>query len=186
MTRFTKVVGTLVLSLSAVLFAQPAAEDVALAKESEVYCASTAETKATPELIKEKVAAAAIMLNKEGKAGFKKLKGKGSEYLFAGTYIWIHDFNNKMIDHPIKPALVGKMLAGLKDGNGKLFFVEMTDKVKKNGDGWVSYTWPKPGEKTRSLKCSYVKKATVDGEDLILGCGTYDLTEEEVKKLTGE
>lgn len=183
MIRLASIISLAIFSLT---FAQVSPEISALAKESEAYCASTASTKATPELIKKKVDEAVAMFAKEGKAGFKKLKGKGSSYLFAGTYIWIHDFNNQMIDHPIKPALVGKMLAGLKDGNGKLFFVEMTDKVKKNGEGWVSYTWPKPGEKTRSLKVSFVKKAKVDGEDLILGCGTYDLTEEEVKKLTGE
>jgi len=43
--------------------------------------------------------------------------------------------------------------------------------------------WPKPGEKTPSLKVSYVKLDKVDGEDLVLGCGVYDLSPEEIQKL---
>jgi hypothetical protein len=43
--------------------------------------------------------------------------------------------------------------------------------------------WPKPGEKTPSLKVSYVKLVKVDGEDLVLGCGVYDLSPEEIQKL---
>lgn len=186
MTRFTSIFSIALCAFSFSVMAAATPEEIALAKETEAYCATTATTKATPELIMKKVAAAATMLEKEGMAGIKKLQGKGSDYLFSGTYIWIHSIENQMIMHPIKPGLNGKMLLGLKDGNGKLFFVEMTDKVKKNGDGWVSYTWPKPGEKVRSLKVSYVKKVTVDSKDLILGCGTYDLSEVEIKKLTGD
>jgi len=43
--------------------------------------------------------------------------------------------------------------------------------------------WPKPGEKTPSLKVSYGKLLNVEGEDLILGCGIYDVPPEEVQKL---
>ncbi|MGA2936010.1 MAG: cache domain-containing protein [Syntrophobacteraceae bacterium] len=54
---------------------------------------------------------------------------------------------------------------------------------QKKGSGWVDYMWPKPGEKTPSLKVSYVKLVKVDGEDLVLGCGVYDLSPEEIQKL---
>jgi signal transduction histidine kinase len=71
----------------------------------------------------------------------------------------------------------------IKDANGKLFISEMNEKAKTKGAGWVDYMWPKPGEKTPSLKVSYGKLVNVEGEDLILGCGIYDVPPEEVQKL---
>jgi len=168
------------------IHAQPSADDIALAKESEAYCASTASEKPTPEIIIKKVDEACAILEKEGKKAFSKFHGKNSPFLFNGTYIWINDIQGKMLMHPIKPGLVGKDLIGLKDGNGKRFFVVMINVVKEKGAGWVDYTWPKPGEKERSLKVSYVKKAAVDGEDVVVGCGVYDLDEQIVADLTGQ
>ncbi len=59
-----------------------------LAKESEVACAASASTKPTPQMIIDKVDKAAALLQKEGKAAFPKFRGKDSEFIFAGTYIW--------------------------------------------------------------------------------------------------
>lgn len=175
-----------VLCFSTMVFAELTEADKELAKETEVHCASTASTKATPELIKKKVAEAAELLEKEGSKAYSKFQGKGSEFLFAGTYIWIHSMEGKMLMHPIKPGLNGKSLMGLKDGNGKRFFVEMIDKCQKKGEGWVDYTWPKPGEKKRSYKISYVKRTTIDGMGAVVGCGTYEISEKEAEKLLVE
>lgn len=155
-----------------------------LAKESEAYCASTSGTKATQEMIEQKVDDVIALLKAKGVEGYKEMKGKNSKYLFAGTYITIHDFDGISLFHPIKPGIVGKALLNLKDSNGKLFFMEMTTIAKEKGSGWVSYTWPKPGEKTRSIKASYVKKGMINGIPVVVGCGTYDLSDAEVKALT--
>jgi len=158
--------------------------DEALAKESETYCASTAQTKATPDLIKKKVNEAVKLLEEKCHAAYSSFHGKGSPFLFAGTYIWLNDLNGIMLLHPIKPGLVGKELLGLKDGNGKRFFLDLITVAKEKGEGWISYTWPKPGEKTRSLKVSFAKLAVIENDSIMVGCGTYDLTEEEVEALT--
>lgn len=157
-----------------------------LAKESETYCASTAGTKATQEMIEKKVDDVIALLKAKGTDAYKEMKGKDSKYLFAGTYITIQDYDGICYFHPIKSGIVGKNLLGLKDSNGKLFFLEMTTIAKEKGSGWVSYTWPKPGEKTRSVKASYVKKGTVNGVPVVVGCGTYDLSDAEVKALTAK
>ena len=137
-------------------------------------------------MIKEKVKKACEILEKDGKKGFAKFKGKDSDFLFAGTYIWIHDMNGVMRMHPIKYKMEGKKLIGLKDGSGKRFFVEMNKKVRDKGEGWVDYTWPKPGEKKRSRKVSFVKGAKVDGEDMVVGCGIYDMPDAEIDVLIKE
>ena len=63
-----------------------------------------------------------------------------------------------MVMHPIKPALDGQDLRTFKDGNGKAFFIEMAQKVKSKGEGFVDYVWPLPGEESPTDKISYVKE----------------------------
>ena len=156
-----------------------------LAKESEAKAKESASTKPTAEMIIKKVDAAAKMLKAEGLDGFAKLQGKDSEYIFAGTYIWVHDMKGVMRMHPIKYKLNGKNILGLKDKTGKLFFGEMNKVAREKGAGWISYMWPKPGQKDASKKVSYVKLCKVGDDELVLGCGVYDLPAEEVEKLVG-
>jgi signal transduction histidine kinase len=158
-----------------------------LSKESEEACTASEKTKPTVQMITEKVNKACELLAKEGKAAFSKFKGKDSEFIFAGTYIWIHDMNGIMLMHPIKFKLDGQNVTGLKDTAGKFLFVEMNKVCKEKGAGWVDYMWPKPGEKDPSRKVSYVKLVkTPDGQELVAGCGVYDLPTAEVDKLVGK
>jgi len=159
-----------------------AASPEELAKESEAYCASTSSQKPTPQLIVDKVEKACALLKSEGSKAFPKFSGKDSEFIFGGTYIWVHDMDGKMLMHPIKCKMVGQQLLNLKDANGKLFFVEMNDLCEKKGQGWVDYLWPKPGEKAQSLKVSFVKLAECDGGKVVVGCGAYDISLEEAQK----
>ena len=154
-----------------------------LAEESEHACAASATTKPTPQMIMDKVSKATSLLEKDGKAAFDKFKGKNSPFIFAGTYIWIHDMDGVMLMHPIKYKMEGKRLIGLKDANGKRFFTVMNKVAKEKGAGWVDYMWPKPGEKNPSQKVSYVKLCHVDGQELIVGCGIYDMLEQDIRKL---
>lgn len=153
----------------------------ALAKESATCCAATAKDKPTVPQIVEKVKKAAELLNKEGEKAYPKFKGKDSEFIFCGTYIWVHDADGKMLMHPIKPAMVGTNVIATKDKDGKMFFKEMNSVADKDGEGWVAYKWPKPGTDDSSIKISYVRTAMVDGKKVIVGCGVYDLTMEQVK-----
>jgi len=154
-----------------------------LSKESTDACVASESTKPTPQMVMEKVDKAAALLQKEGKAAFPKFKGKDSEFIFAGTYIWIHDLPGLMRMHPIMYKMEGKSCIDFKDANGKLFFTAMNELVQAKGSGWVDYMWPKPGEKTPSLKVSYVKLVKVEGEEFVVGCGIYGVPPEEVAKL---
>jgi hypothetical protein len=159
---------------------------VQLAAESEAYCKSTIKDKPTPpSAIIAKVDVACDLLKKEGMAAFPKFKGKGSEFLFEGTYIWIHDMADcKMLMHPIKPAMEGNIQTGLKDAEGKRFFATMNNLAKEKGSGWVGYMWPVPGSDKAARKVSYVKACkSKEGKDLVVGCGIYNPNEEDLKKL---
>jgi signal transduction histidine kinase len=154
-----------------------------LAKETEMACEATAATKPTSKMIMDKVDQGCALLQKEGKAGFSKFSGKDSPFVFAGTYIWIHNMAGVMLMHPIMYKMDGKSVINYKDPNGKRFFNEMNKVAKAKGAGWVDYMWPKPGEKEPSQKVSYVKLCHVDGEDLVLGCGVYGMSREDIQKL---
>ncbi|MBD1557448.1 methyl-accepting chemotaxis protein [Vibrio sp. S9_S30] len=87
-------------------------------------------------------------------------------------YFWVNDTRPYMINHPIKPALNGKDLSGVKDPTGKLLFIEFVNEVKQNnGGGFVNYMWPKPGSDIDIEKMSYVKLHKPWG--WIVGSGVY-------------
>ncbi|MGD9200682.1 MAG: cache domain-containing protein [Chitinispirillia bacterium] len=165
-------------------YSQVSDSELKITEESIAKCKATSSVKATPEMIIEKVEQACVLVEKKGKKAFPAFKGKNSDFLFAGTYIWINDLDGLMLMHPIKPKMVGNNYISLKDISGKRFLVEMINKVIDENEGWVEYLWPKPGEKESSLKVSYVKKAICNGKEVLIGCGTYDISRQEIRKLS--
>jgi signal transduction histidine kinase len=158
------------------------AKDEALAKESAQKCEQTASTKATPKMIIDKVNGAAELVAKEGKNAFPKFKGKGSEFIFAGTYIWIHNLDGVMLVHPIKPKMETTNVLKMRDPKGKEIFSEMNRLVTEKSAGWYEYSWPKPGQTEASPKVSYVKLVKKGDESFVIGCGVYDMTLDDIQK----
>lgn len=95
---------------------------------------------------------------------------KGLRY-DEGNYFWIQDTTPTMVMHPLKPQLDGRDLRTFKDGNGKAFFVDMANSVKAQGNGFVDYVWPLPGEDAPTEKISYVKEFEPWG--WTIGSGIY-------------
>jgi len=87
------------------------------------------------------------------------------------NYFWINDFSPTMIMHPIKPALNGKNVGGVKDPDGTPLFINMVNIVREKGQGFVPYKWPKPGVDEPVDKISFVKGFTP--WQWIIGSGTY-------------
>ncbi len=154
-----------------------------LQKDTVAACAASAKNKPTFAMIKAAVDKACALLEKEGTAAFPKFKGKDSEFIFCGTYIWVNDLKGIMRMHPAIPQMEGMEIINVKDNHDKRLFVEFNKMAKEKGAGWVDYWWPKPGEPSPSRKISYVKLCKVKGEDLVVGCGVYDLPDEQVDKL---
>ncbi len=74
----------------------------------------------------------------------------------ASEYFWINDMQPRMVMHPIKPALDGQDVSGMKDPNGFALFAAFVDTVRKQGKGFIEYQWPKPGHDQPQDKVSYV------------------------------
>ena len=88
----------------------------------------------------------------------------------SSEYMFIIDLKGNMIMHP-NTKLLGKNLSGLKDNTGKLFIAEMIDICKKNGAGFVSYNFPRPGSEEQKPKISYFKAIPQWG--WLIGTGIY-------------
>jgi len=137
----------------------------------------------TPELCKQKAKAAAVLLAAEGDSALEKIKDPGGEFRFAdgAGYIWVHNLDGIMVMHPIKPSLDGKGLLDMRDVNGVYLFAAMNELVEEKGEGWVPYSWPKPGQAESSPKISYVVLVKNGDKEYVVGAGMYDVTPADIK-----
>ena len=86
-------------------------------------------------------------------------------------YFFILDTAGTMIMHPIKPSMNGTDQSDFRDPKGKPLFQEMIKVAKDNGQGFVDYLWPKPGDNEPVGKLSYVQLFKEWG--WIVGTGIY-------------
>ncbi|MEE7506662.1 methyl-accepting chemotaxis protein [Methylobacterium mesophilicum] len=86
-------------------------------------------------------------------------------------YFWVNDMQPRMVAHPIKPELEGRDLAAVQDPTGKRLFVDFVETVKRQGQGFVDYYWPKPGADAPVPKLSYVRGFAPWG--WVIGTGIY-------------
>ena len=86
-------------------------------------------------------------------------------------YLWINDMEPRMVMHPTAPAMNGQSLADYADPNGKRLFVEAVEICRRDGEGDISYAWPKPGDTRPTPKLSYVKLVPEWG--WVIGSGVY-------------
>lgn len=102
----------------------------------------------------------------------------------GNEYFWINDMQPRMIMHPFKPELDGKDIGDIKDPNGFALFNAFVAKVRKDGKGFVSYQWPKPGSDAPVDKISYVQGFEPWG--WVIGSGIYtgDLRQQFVRHLS--
>ena len=87
-------------------------------------------------------------------------------------YIWINNFEPKVIMHPFKPELEGADASGIEDPNGVKIFTEFVNVAKDKGSGYVSYAWQYYDDTARiEPKLSYV--STFEPWQWIIGTGIY-------------
>jgi signal transduction histidine kinase len=147
----------------------------------------TATVKPTVQIVMDKVEQAAQLVAELGPAAFPRFKGADSEFIYAGTYVWIHSAKSGvMLMHPMIPTLEGQNVLFMRDKNGKMMFVDFNRAALELGGGWVDYLWPKPGETEPSLKVSYVKRVDYGNERYVVGSGVYDIALEDLPKAVGQ
>lgn len=149
-----------------------------LAEQSIAACERTAADARhmTPEMVVEKIEAAAALIEARGEGAFAEFRGGDSAFIFCGTHVWVHDLEGTMLVQPLEPNLEGQRLLTLRDDRGKPFIADMNRIAMNEGSGWLEYLWPRRGQTDASATVAFVKLARHGERTYIVGCATQDLS----------
>jgi methyl-accepting chemotaxis protein len=86
-------------------------------------------------------------------------------------YFSIINSQPTVLMHPTHPELDGKDGSDVKDPNGVYYFKAMVDVIKRDGEGFTAYSFPRPGASGASPKIVY--NVTYQPWDWILSTGDY-------------
>jgi type II secretory pathway pseudopilin PulG len=124
--------------------------------------------------VKELVEDAVIFIEDEGEDAFPELRQEGTTWFHDDTYVFVWLTNGIRVVYPPDLSGEGKNMSMLVDATGKeigRLFIEIA--LSEDGEGWISYKWPKPGETEPSDKQTYIKRAIYDGQTFLVGLGFY-------------
>jgi len=66
-------------------------------------------------------------------------------------YLFINDLESRVVMHPFIKSLEGKSVKDKKDSNGKFFIKEFEQVIKKDGQGFIEYSWYRPNSGFRKM-----------------------------------
>ncbi|MBU1344235.1 MAG: cache domain-containing protein [Proteobacteria bacterium] len=98
------------------------------------------------------------------------------------NYFFIVDKDVRSVMHPLRESLEGHDMKNIKDRNNKKYILAMVDVVKKQGHGFVTYSWYLPQDKEKTVpKLAYVQLFEPWGWIIGTGIYVYDI-ENMIKK----
>lgn len=112
----------------------------------------------------EKAKAAGEPLDVAVQNELKKIRFGENGYYFA------YDTSGTSVAHPLKPEFQGKSRIDTKDKKGNAYIRELVDKAR-DGGGFVTYWFFKPGENEPSPKLAYAEM--IPGTDFWVATGIY-------------
>ncbi len=123
--------------------------------------------------IVDRVEEAAALIESEGEKAFDVLRDKAGGFRFYDAYVFVMSAGGVMLVNPASSELEGTSVLDVEDENGVRPGEEMLKVLAQTDNGWVSYLWPRPGDKRASRKETFVKKVTAGGQELVVGAGVY-------------
>ncbi len=134
------------------------------------------------ELVALVTDAAALVAAQGAEEACTALRRPGSRWLEGERYVFVIGFDGTAICHPARPSLDGESLLELHDPDGRPIMRNMLRELAAGeGDGWVHYLWPRPGQgKTLDTvlvwKSTYIRRAEApDGKPYVVGSGLYQM-----------
>lgn len=121
---------------------------------------------------------AAEMVNAKGlDASIAEINKKDGKFVWKDSYVFLVDFDGKMLAHPMSPKLIGTNVIAMTDksddpAKAKPLFKEFTEVAKSKGQGWVEYMWKNPDDPKARKKISYIFR--VPGKDIYAGAGIWE------------
>ena len=135
------------------------------------------------ETTKNLVIEAASLIEDNGEDAFSMFRQEGTRWFHDDTYVFVWMTDGVRIVYPPDPNGEGENMSTLLDVTGKAIgrlFIEIA--LSEDGEGWIDYSWPKPGETEPSSKQTYIKGVAVDEQTFLVGSGVYLDTGENVMK----
>ena len=120
------------------------------------------------------VNAAIDLIEEKGELTFPDFRENNSQWFSNDSYIFVWKTDGIRVVYPPDISGEGQNMTDLKDFNGKAIgsiFIETA--LNEDGEGWVDYYWPKPGETEASLKRTFIKRTSIDNETYLVGSGFY-------------
>ena len=131
---------------------------------------SSAADKGSPDEAQDMVTRAVTYIESNGSdAAYATFNAGEAGFRDRDLYVFVFDFEGKVLSHGSNAKLVGKNLLAIKDSDGKAFVKEFVDVAQGSGEGWVDYKWPNPTTKKVEQKSSFIKRQG----DALVGVGIY-------------
>ena len=133
---------------------------------------------ATKDECVAKTKEAAEMVNAKGlDASIAEINKKDGKFVWKDSYVFLVDFDGKMLAHPMSPALIGKNVIDMGDksedpAKATKLFKEFSETAKTKGEGWVGYMWKNPDDPKPRKKISYIFR--VPGKNIYAGAGIWE------------
>jgi len=124
--------------------------------------------------IESKVRATVRLLEAQGEELFPDFREENSPWYDRDFSIFVWTINGTQVVCPPDRGSEGEDMKGLLDADGKPIgelFIEAAQ--SESGDGWIDYSWQKPGSSEPSHRFTFVKKATFEGRAYIVGSNFY-------------
>ncbi len=139
-----------------------------------IYYVTENEQNLRKESIRELVEDAVDIIEDKGEDAFPELRQEETKWFYNDTYVFVWMTNGIRVVYPPDPNSEGQNMTTLIDATGKQIgklFIEIA--LSEDGEGWIDYKWPKPGEAESSNKQTYIKLATFDENSFLVGSGFY-------------
>ncbi|WMW23393.1 cache domain-containing protein [Methanolobus mangrovi] len=148
--------------------ANPVGQEVQTVEEGSVGLAF--QKGATMSLVNEAVE----LMNEKGELAFDEFREKDSKWFHNDIYLSIWTTEGIRVAYAPNVSSEGENVSDLKDYNGNplgQLFIDTA--LSEDGEGWVDYRWPKPGETSPTLKYTFVKRASIGDQTYLVTSGFY-------------
>ena len=136
------------------------------------------DMKVEPGFAIDEVEDACELIEQKGEKAFEIIRSKEREFYFRDTYVFVNTIDGIEVVNPQFPSIQNKSIWNLRDTKGKLLVQDYINFAMKNGQGWVSYMWPKKEGGKAVRKETYVKLVkSPSGNKYVVGCGIYQESE---------
>ncbi len=162
-----------VLLLSAAGCVEPDGTSICLVEDQTLEDDQT-DMSSQEEYALSQVNAAIGLMEEKEELAFVDLREENSEWFHNDSYIFVWKTDGMRVVYPPDVSREGEYMGELEDFNGKQIgriFIETA--LSEDGEGWVDYYWPKPGDTEPSLKQTFIKRASIGNETYLVGSGFY-------------